>query len=162
MAFSDWADALSMLWEQLDTGKGRGKVTAHHMYKKDDWPSSITKFPTALSLIQDVELDYALGGPNTDYYNGFTELHIVGSDDPKELPYVMGFYKKIRNLAAANMTLKVDGVKSADNFKLRAPGPSIQGPVKMQYGSEDLHWGLLIFWQVFEDTTGETGFVPKQ
>jgi hypothetical protein len=152
MAVTDWIDRIAIIFEIAD-GKG-GTLTSYRPYDKGEFPEAINDFPCAIHYITDVRNQYSLGGPCIDYYNGVSEFHLVASTAKSLLPYCMTFLTRIRDAAAANMNLG----GRCDHFLLRMDEPSQQGPVALQYGDENPHWGIVVRWEVKENVTGD--FVP--
>ncbi len=145
MAVENWIDEICKLWE-VDDGKG-GKVKSYRVYEKAEFPAALSVYPCAITYTVDV-IDHYSAGASYDLWNGKSEFHFQGIDKSR-YPAMMLFFARIRDAAAGSLSL---GGKVA-HFKLRTPdegGPSIQGPVMLQYGSEDPHDGLVIYWRVKE------------
>jgi len=153
MAVETWIDDITRLWDQVSDGRG-GSVRSYRVYEKDDFPEALSDFPCALTYSTEVENVYSLGGPLVDLWQGVTEFHLFPNVDKRNFPAIMKFFARIRNAASGSMTL---GGKVA-HFLLRnanSGGASIQGPVVLQYGGEEPHHGLLVFWEVNENCSGD-------
>jgi hypothetical protein len=150
MAVESWIDEIAKLWEISD-GKG-GTVKSFRVYDKNEFPSKIATFPSAITYTLDVENSCSQGGPCIDYWTGVTEFHLFPNTDPGNIPAIMLFFARIRNAAAANITLssKVAWFLLAAN-----PGPSIKGPLGLAFGGEESHYGLLVYWRVKENVSGQ-------
>lgn len=146
----NWIDGVSKVFEISD-GRG-GTVRSFRLYERNDFPESLSTFPSALSYVTDMEINYSTGGPVIELWRGVTEFHIVPSVAKIHYPYVLAFYRRIITAATANMTLG----GTVNYFLLRGGGEtSIQGPVVLQYGSEEPHLGLIVNWVVKVNATGE-------
>lgn len=152
MAVTDWIDQVAKIFEIAD-GRG-GTVTSYRPYEKGEFPEAISDFPCAIHYTLGVRNQYSLGGPCLDYYQGVSEFHLTPSTAKSLIPYCMTFISKIRDAAAANITL---GGRVA-HFLLEMEEVSQQGPVSLQYGGEEPHWGIVVRWEVKEDVTGD--FTP--
>jgi len=156
IAVNDWIDEIAKLWEIAD-GRG-GTVTSFRVYEKNEFPESLPAgVICAITYTLDVESAYSLGGPLVDRWRGITEFHFPWGVDKSHFPEIMLFFARIRNAAAGSMTL---GSRVA-HFLLRTQntgGQSIQGPVTLTYGSEAPHHGLLVYWEVKDDESGQ--FTP--
>ncbi len=51
-------------------------MNTYAMFGKNNLPDAITKFPSALTFIDDVTYEYSAGGPNYAYWQGQTEVHV--------------------------------------------------------------------------------------
>ena len=151
MAVEAWIDAVAKLWEVSD-GKG-GTLRSYRVYEKAEFPESISP-PCVISYTTEAFMDYSLGGPCIEVWNGVSEFHLTTGVGKQNFPFIMLFFARIRNAAAGSM--KLGG--PVDHFLLRTDVPSIQGPVRLQYGEEAEHLGLIVNWTVKENTTGD--FTP--
>lgn len=150
MAVEDWIDKVTELWATVSDGK-RGSVHAYSAFKKDDWPESINIFPSALSYVEHANMEYGVGSPAEDRWIGFTEFHLYPDLGKHRYPGVLLFYNRIKTAVAANIQLG----GTVQTFYLNTDeGPSIEGPLSLTYGDEAPHWGLVVRWRVFENTTG--------
>lgn len=149
MAVTDWIDKIAKDFEISD-GKG-GTVVSYRAYDKNNFPESLTVFPCAISYVTGSRNQYSLGGPCIDFYNGVTELHLTSTTSKALIPYVMGFFARIRNAVAGDITLD----STVDHWLLRLDMDSIQGPAVLQYGQEEPHYGLIVNWEVKESVTGD-------
>lgn len=156
MAIVDWIDALTKVFEVTAHGN-RGKVRSFRLFERDEFPESIdpADFPVALSYPTQVRTEYSQGGPKKDYWMGQTELHLFPDAKKSNLPELLRYFARIRDAAAENMLLS----GAVHLFLLRNDGgASIQGPLVLQYGDEAPHHGLMVYWTVVEDVTGD--FTP--
>lgn len=144
VALEDWVDTLADVFAVSD-GKG-GTVKSYHFYDRPEFPGSITVFPCAVTVPQRCRPMYSLGGPLVDYWQGITELHIAPNNDMSLIPYAVRFVKRVRDAAAANLTL---GGRVA-HFLIRQDIPdAIAGPVKIRWAEDEpWHWGLVVAWEV--------------
>lgn len=150
MAVTDWIDEITRLFEISD-GAG-GTVRSYAVFEKAEWPEALSVYPCALSYIVDAEMMYSLGGPCIDRYNGVTEFHLTPNTAKSAYPAIMQYFARIRNAAASSITL---GGRVAHFLLRTGTGPSITGPVHLQYGGEEPHLGLLVYWQVKESVSGD-------
>jgi hypothetical protein len=149
MAIESWIDEVCKVWATLEFRK-KTFVKSYPVFSKDGFPEDLSEFPCALTYVQEANMNYSLGGPCRDIYIGQTELHLVGNTQKKHYADILRFYKRIRDAAAASLTLN----GKVKLFAL-APTRSIQGPVTMQWGSEAEHLGLIVRWTVKEDSSGQ-------
>jgi hypothetical protein len=153
MAVEQWIDAIAKLWDAVSDGRG-GNVTSYRAYERDNFPEALADFPCAITYVTEVENIYSTGGPLIDLWRGVTEFHLFPGVDKRDLPQLMRYFARIRNAASGSITL--GGLVS--HFLLRVSnsgGPSIVGPVVLQYGSEQPHHGLLVYWEVKETVSGD-------
>lgn len=155
MAVENWIDEICKLWE-IDDGRG-GTVRSYRVFERQEFPAAITQVPCAITYTTEVTSQYSLGGPLIDMWQGQTEFHLTLDIDKSYYPELMRFFAKIRNAAAGSMTLS----SKVDHFLLRVDeGPSIQGPITLQYGSEEPHLGIIVYWEVKENVSGD--YTPAQ
>jgi hypothetical protein len=150
MAVESWIDEITDLAGTIDDGKGK-KVRSYQVFKKAEFPESISVYPSALTYTSELRSEYSLGGPCIDLWYGITEFHLVAGVAKSNYPYIMRFFARIKAAFALHMTL---GGKVA-YVQLRTDEPGLQGPVTLQYGSEDPHLGIVAHWVVKESTTGQ-------
>jgi hypothetical protein len=147
VAVSDWIDTLSAVWEISD-GKG-GTVYSYKVYEKNEFPEAIKNMPCAITYTQGVTMQIQASGGKS-IWQGVTEFHLAEGVDKSHFPDIMLYFARIRTALASNM--KLGGL--VDHFKVRPDvTPSVQGPVVLQYGSEEPHHGIIVYWEVKEDQT---------
>lgn len=153
MAMQDWIDTLTKVWE-IDNGKG-GTLRSYPLYEKDSFPEELpTQEACVLTFIEGVRFVYSAGGPVYGVWKGRSEFHLTQSAAKSNLPFVNLFFHRILQAAAQNIQLG----GAVGHFLLDQSGEggsNIQGPVTLQYGSEDPHLGLVAFWKVKEHIESE-------
>lgn len=153
MSVVDWIDKLAALWE-VDDGQG-GTVKSFRVYEKSEFPEALPPSTIcALTFTTGVSNEYSVGGPLIDHWTGITEFHFPWGVDKSHFPAIMLFFARLRNAAAGDIQLG----GTVHNFVLRRTatgGPSIEGPVVLQWGSEEPHHALVVHWTVKEDVTGD-------
>lgn len=152
MSMENWLDKIAKLMA-VDDGR-KGTVRSYAAFEKDEFPEAITEWPCAISYVVTYRAEYSAGGPLIDLYTGVTEFHLCPNVAKSNIPYILRFFARIRNAAAGSMTLG----GAVDSFLLRKDTESIQGPVRLTYGSEDPHHGLIVNWFVKDVVNGE--FTP--
>lgn len=154
MAIENWIDALAAIWE-VTAHANKGLVYSYRVYQRDEFPEAIDpqKFPVALSYPTGVSNEYSAGGPKIDYWTGITEFHLFPDVKKSNLPDILPYFKRIRDAAGTHMRLSGD----VDLFLLDAGGGavSIQGPMALQYGTEEPHHGLIVHWKVKDVVSAE-------
>lgn len=148
MAVEGWIDTIAKLWEVSD-GKA-GSLRSYKVYERAEWPEAIAA-PCVLTYTTEVVMRYSLGGPCVELWNGVSEFHLTQDIGKHNYPAIMLFFARIRDAAASSMQLG----GAVSHFALRTDTPSIQGPVRLQYGAEPEHLGLIVNWEVKENTTGD-------
>lgn len=148
---TDWIDALQDMWASIQ-GDGFKTVRAPYLVKRAEFPSSIDPkdlltSPMAISVVGETEFTYSAGGPNEGFYQGVTEFHVAPSLDMGLIPQMLQWPRLIAVKAAANM--KLGGL--VHNFVLQQRPDQITGPVELQYGDENPHWGFVVYWEVKEN-----------
>lgn len=148
---TDWIDALQDIWATIQ-GDGFKTVRAPYLVKRAEFPTSIDPKdlltnPMAISVVGETEFIYSAGGPNEGFYQGVTEFHVAPSLDMGLIPQMLQWPRLIAVKAAANM--KLGGV--VHNFVLQQRPDQITGPVELQYGDENPHWGFIVYWEVKEN-----------
>ena len=152
MAVTDWIDEITEVWE-FNNGKG-GLVKSYRLYENNEFPEALSVFPCAISYVTSVETQYSLGGPCIDTYEGVTEFHLVPNVSKVNIPYILPFFKRIRDAAAAHMNL--GGLVAW--WMLKTGGEPSISLVTLQYGAENPHLGLMVRWSCKENVTGD--FTP--
>lgn len=136
-----WIDTLAKVWEISD-GKG-GTVKSYRVFERDELPEDVPlDKATALSYIDDADVDYSKGGPCTVLWKGTTEFNLAPDLSKKHIPRILRYFKRIVVAAAANM--KLSGKVSY--FKL-VPQNSISLEA-LAYGQQAQHLGLVVRWTV--------------
>jgi hypothetical protein len=140
----DWIDTLTKVWE-VDDGKG-GLVTAYRLFERDEFPENVPlDRPTALTFVDDVDLEYSQGGPKIAFYKGTVEFNLTPDLDKSRIPYVLRFVGRIMKAAAANMTLG-----GRVSYMILDPNGSIDMGI-LKYGNAGQeHLGLVAKWIVKE------------
>lgn len=146
----NWIDEICKLAGEVSNGKG-GKVLSYSVFGKTNFPEGLTVFPCAITYTTQVEMQYSAGGPCIDLWKGITEFHLSAGSEKSEYPAVMRYFARIRAAFAAHVTL---GGKVAYCI-LSIEEPSLQGPVVLQYGTEQPHHGIMARWVVKENVTGK-------
>lgn len=145
-----WIDEIADLAGTVGDGKGK-KVRSYRVFKKAEFPESLSVFPCALTYTSEVRSSYSMGGPCTDLWFGITEFHLTPNEAKSQYPFIMRFFARIKAAFALHMTL---GGKVA-YVQLRTDEAGLQGPVTLQYGAEEPHLGIVARWVVKEDTSGD-------
>lgn len=141
-----WIDVLAKVWEISDF-RG-GTVRSFRIFERNEFPEALTlDFPCALSYPTELRPEYSTGGPCLDFWDGTTEFHLSASVSKDQFPYLIRFFAAIRAAAAANLTLG----NRVDDFLIK----NIRGPLGLRYGEESEHFGLLVYWQVKENVSGD-------
>lgn len=149
MSVEKWIDDISDLAGTVTDGKGT-KVLAYKAFRKGNFPNALSIFPCAITYPLSAVMHYSDSGC-WELWDGVTEFHLDGSAEKSHFPNLLLFYAKIRNAFALHRTL---GGKVA-YCQLKTDEASIQGPVMMQYGTENAHLGLIARWEVKEITSGD-------
>jgi len=144
-----WIDKLCLAWAISD-GK-LGTVKSYKLIEESDFPDSIDPSgldaqPIALTVPATMKPEYSFGGPRIGFYTGVTEFHVSPDLNRGHVPGLMKWYGKILRAAAANVTLS----GSVELFLLDDVEDAIAGPMPLQYGSENPHWGFIVKWKVKE------------
>ncbi len=148
MSVESWIDEIAALAGTIDNGKGK-KVRSYSVFKKAEFPESLTEFPCAITYPVSVTCHISESG-SWEIWQGSTEFHLSAGVSKKTFPELLRFYAKIRNAFALHRTLggKVGYCSLAEE-------PSIQGPLVMQYGTENPHLGMIARWVVKENISGD-------
>lgn len=155
MAAPDWLDDIADLFAVSD---GQGGQVRSFSAGRDDFPEALplAEAACAITYLLDCDPMYSQGGPLKTIYTGRTEFHLAPNTSKAHLPKIHRYYARIRNAMAASMRL---GGK-VDDFRKRAGVALIRGPVKLTYGDEAPHLGLVVEWEVKADEAGESGYTP--
>lgn len=149
MAVDLWIDEIVALAGTISDGQK--KVRAYSVFNKAEFPESITVYPCAITYTSELRSSYSLSGPCIDLWYGITEFHLAPNVAKTNYPYIMRFFARIKAAFASKMTLN----GKVAYFQLRNDVVGLQGPVTLQYGSEDQHLGIVAQWMVKEDTSGD-------
>lgn len=152
MAIESWIDSLTKLWAISDGRKGT--VHSFRLFERDEFPESLPDLNTtrcAITYPTGCETQYSIGGPCIDIWRGVTEFHLSANVNKSNLPYLVLFFKRIRDAAASDIQL--GGL--VDYFMIDAERGGILGPMSLQYGNEAPHHGLMVYWKVKENVSGD-------
>jgi hypothetical protein len=144
MAIETWIDDLCAVWDEVSDGKG-GFVKSYRVYTKAEFPEAITMVPCVLSYTKLMQPKHA-SGFQICMWKGASEFHLSESVAKQWMPDVMRYFARILSAAAAHVTL---GGKVS--FFIVDFENGVQGPVVLQYGSEEPHWGIMVNWMVEEN-----------
>ena len=151
MAIEHWIDDIVDVFGSIQGHHGKA-MRAYYVYKKAEFPDAIATFPCALTFTDGNLPYFSAGGPKLDAWAGITELHLFPDLSRAHYPEVMLYFSRIRNAMAAHLQL---GGK-VEHFLLRTDVPyPIRGPVRLQYGEEASHLGIVVQWQVKENVSDE-------
>jgi|GEM_PF-2372674 len=120
-------------------------MNTYAMFGKNNLPDAITKFPSALTFIDDVTYEYSAGGPNYAYWQGQTEVHVFPNVNRSNYSSLMRYHQAILVAFATHVTLGGKVVTC-----MLRQNPSILGPTVLTYGNDNPHHGFLINWSVKE------------
>ncbi len=151
----NWVDELCKIWETINVGVN-GTVKAPRLVERAEFPASIDPStletsPVALTIPGSMAPEYSSGGPLIGFWTGVTEFHVCTNLDHSKLPSLLLWYGKIFRAAASHV--KLNG--TVELFLINNDDRGIVGPVALQYGDEDPHWGFLVNWRVKEHLEGE-------
>lgn len=142
-----WIDKLTRVWE-IDDRKG-GLVKSYRVFEKDEFPEDVPlDRATALTFVDDVDIQYSQGGPTTVFWHGTTEFNLAPDLSRRHMPRILRFFKPITVAAAANF--KLGG--SVSYFVLDTP-KSIS-MATLRYGNAAPHLGLEVTWTVKQVIAG--------
>ena len=145
----NWIDELAKVWE-IDLGMN-GTVKSYRLVEKAEFPSAIDAStldtsPVAITIPGALGPEYSEGGGAFGMWTGVTEFHVCSSVSRGKLPSLLPWYGKILRAAASHMKLN----NKVELFLINNDDRGIVGPVALQYGDEDPHWGFLVNWRVKE------------
>jgi hypothetical protein len=152
-----WIDELSKVWE-INHGVN-GVVKSYRLVEKAEFPSTIDastldNSPVALTIPGSMAPEYSEGGVDLAFWTGVTEFHVCSSISRGKLPALLPWYGKILRAAALHTKLN----NKVNLFLINNDDNGIVGPVALQYGDEDPHWGFLVHWRVKESIAGQITF----
>lgn len=150
MAVEDWIDDIVDVFAGV-TGHHGKPLRAFYVYKKQEFPDAIAVFPCALTFTDGTSPMYS-ASLSLDVWTGITELHLFPDLSRMHYPEIMLYFARIRNAMAGHIQL---GGK-VEHFLPRVDAQfPIRGPVRLQYGDEAPHLGIVVQWQVKENVSGE-------
>jgi len=151
----DWIDTLCGVWAiDLD---GFKTVKSYNLIADANFPTSIDpaeleRNPIALTIPGSAQPIYSKGDKHVTWY-GVTEFHVAPDIEKSRIPGLMPWYGRI--LRAAATKVQLSGTSAAiSNFVIVDRLDGIQGPMSLQYGAEDEHWGFIVNWMVEETFAG--------
>jgi hypothetical protein len=145
MSIESWIDEVARKAAQVENGLG-GHVRAYALFEKDEFPEHLTVYPSAITYTDDVVMQCPDGGPNVDTWRGVTEFHLVAGTAKNHYPFILRFFTRIRAVFAVDRDLG----GRVQYCKLSVEGPSIEGPVVFDPGSDNANLGLIAHWTVRE------------
>lgn len=140
-----WIDALCDVWKTVQID-GFKTVKSPYLVKEKKFPSTISPssdFPIALTIPDLTGPQYSVGGPKEGFITGVTEFHVSPDVQKARLPELIMWPGAILKAAAANMQL--GGLVT--HFIIPQER-GIVGPLALQYGDEQEHWGFIVNWEV--------------
>lgn len=148
-----WIDTLCAVWATIDIGDFKS-VRSYHLVKETSFPASINpaeleQSPIALTIPASVQPMYSVGHKHATWY-GVTEFHVAPDKAMSRIPSLLPWYGRIWRAAALKVQLSGSGANIA-NFVIIDRQDGIQGPMSLQYGAEDEHWGFIVNWIVEEE-----------
>ena len=159
MALENWIDKIADLWSAIETHEA-GTLRSYKLATSADFPESISA-PCVMTYPTEMSLTYSIGGPLFEHWIGQSDFYLFDNVSKVNLPMLVPYFARIRNVAIASITLSSTVV----NFSIGSDNtgrPTIQGPVSLQYGDNDNpHHGLVVNWFVKEDISNESGVSPS-
>lgn len=148
-----WIDELARVWE---IEVGFGTVKSYRLFGKTEFPdaidpSTLDRSPVALTIPASLGPEYSTGGPLLGYWRGVTEFHVAPDLDRGRLPALLPWYGRILRAAASHARLG----GTVELFVIENQADSILGPLALQYGDEQAHWGFTVNWTVKEHLEGQ-------
>lgn len=143
--FAPWIDALIDVWRTVEC-PGFKTMNAPYLIKEAKFPTAINPddhFPIALTIPDVTSPEYSAGGPIEGIVTGVTEFHVAPDLSMARIPELIHWPGAIWKAAASHMQL--GGLVS--HF-LITKERGIVGPLSLQYGEEQEHWGFLVTWEV--------------
>jgi hypothetical protein len=137
-----WIDELTRVWGTVEDGAGRA-VESYPLFERANFPAALNVFPCALTFVDLVKPSASEAAFNR--WSGRTEFHLFNSADPSLLPAVARYYQRIMHAVASHATL--GGL--VEYFTID-PDAGVAGSLRLQYGSENPHWGAIVSWVVIE------------
>jgi len=154
MAVENWIDDLVDVMGGVAGHNGK-TVRAFYVYKKAEFPDAIAVFPCVLTFTDSMSPEYSAGGPLRDHWVGVCEFHLFPDISRTHYPELMLYFARIRKAMAEHITL---GGK-VNHFTPRSDTQyPLRGPVRLQYGDEAPHLGIVVLWEVKENVNSE--FTP--
>jgi len=142
-----WGPAVAALWKSIKDGQGKTMKS----YEFNELPDIIQFVPCALSFLfpKTNDLSYNQSDLNSAAWHGQTEFHLTLDINKKSLGYVEQYYRLIAKAAVVSYTL--NGL--VEGFQIR-PIKSMQ-PSILKYGDETEHYGIIVYWDLFESLSGK-------
>lgn len=146
----DWIDEVAKVFEFTDP-KNR-TVRSFRLFGTDNFPESISVAdgPVALTIPGGVPTgEISKGNGTILFWKGVTEIHVTKDLGKGHLPLLTKYFGCIIKACAAKLQLG-GAVPSVAHFEIDFASGGIDGPLELQYGQEDKHWGFLVYWEVKE------------
>ena len=152
MAVESWIDALCKRWGAVGDGKG-AFVRSYVVYERREFPEALDgSVPSAITYTTECRPIYSQG-QSIDLWNGVTEFHLAPNVSRAHYPDIMRYFARIRDAAAG--TIGLDGLVA--EFMIRNDIAGMLGPVRLRYGEEAEHLGIVVNWKVKEVVTVTVG-----
>lgn len=143
--YAPWIDALCNVWKTI-VCEGFRTVKSPYLILENQFPASISPsadFPIALTMPDLTSPEYSVGGVKEAIITGVTEFHISPDVSKARLPELLVWPGAIWKAAGAS--LQLGGLVS--HFII-SKERGIVGPIALQYGDEQAHWGFIVNWEV--------------
>ncbi len=143
----DWIDTLANVFAFTDP-KNR-TVRSFKLFGSEEFPESIpiADGPVALTIVSGISKGVISEGNSVIlFWEGVTEIHATKDLGKANLPLLTKYFGCIIRACAAKLTLG----GAVTHFEIDFGSGGIEGPLEMQYGKEDKHYGFLVHWEVKE------------
>jgi hypothetical protein len=152
MAVEQWIDALCKRWGTVSDGKG-ALVRSYLVYERREFPEALDgSVPSAITFTTECRPIYSQA-QSLDLWNGITEFHLAPNISRAHYPDIMRYFARIRDAAAGTISLN----SLVSEFVIRTDIPGLVGPVRLRYGEEAEHLGIVVNWKVKEIVTVTVG-----
>lgn len=152
-----WIDEIAKLAGNVAaSASGKSYVRSYWVFKKSEFPETITEFPAAITYVQRMGLmGGSDSGPTILHWYGVTEFHISESTGKQNYPLIMPYFGRILESFLLKRTL--GGLVSEFNLLKIGDGDALTAGT-MEYGADGLrHLGIAAYWHVKESITPTLG-----
>ncbi len=151
MAVEDWIDSVVDMWAGVAGHQGK-TLHAYLVYRRAEIPDTPADFPFVLTFTQGLQPNYSAGGPQINAWVGVSEFHLFPDLSRAHDPEIMLYYQRVVAAMASHLTL---GGKVSHFLPRADVAQPIRAPVRLEYGEEPPHLGLVVQWEVKEIVNGE-------
>lgn len=141
-----WLDKIAAVWAAIPAHQGAQvrTVQVFRTINRAEFPETVPVFPCVLTYPTSVNAAYGSGSISIDLWTGRSDFFLFPSVERKYYPALFPYFQRIKEAAAASVTLG----GAVEHFLLQETN-SMEGPVELTYGNDEAPMlGITVNWEV--------------